>query len=343
MTQSRQVAVAMDWGGTWTRAAVIGRDGEVLWHSRVANPNDRGQAMLLETADGLLREAISWCASRPIAGVGLAIAGPVDAETGALYDPPNLPALDGVSLKARWGPLVGYPVWVGNDANLAGLGELHFGAGRDAARQGTPRRTLVYLTISTGIGGGVVDRERVFLGAGGVAAEIGHMTIDWSESAPQCQCGNRGCLEALASGTAIARIARARLAGPGLPTSALASQGVASITSESVFRAAVQGDRLAKDILEGVVQALSVGLTNVLHLFNPDLVVLGGGVTVGLSELGLLPRIQSLMLQRAMSERHKDFRLVASSLGDGAGMVGAAAMVWKEVDGAQVGELGSVS
>jgi glucokinase len=199
------------------------------------------------------------------------------------------------------------------------------------------------VTVSTGIGGGVVDREQVFLGAGGVAAEIGHMTIDRSESAPQCQCGNRGCLEALASGTAITRIARARLAGPELPTGAWASQDFASITSESVFRAAVQGDRLATDILEGVVQALSVGLTNILHLFNPDLVVLGGGVTVGLSELGLLPRIQSLMLQRAMSERHKDFRLVASSLGDGAGMVGAAAMVWKEVDGAQVGELGSVS
>jgi glucokinase len=334
VTPSQQVAVAMDWGGTWTRAAVIDRDGVTLWHSRLANPTGGSQAQYLETADLLLREAIGWCAARPIAGVGVAVAGPVDAETGTLYQPPNLPVLDGVSLKARWEPLVGYPVWVGNDANLAGLGEFHFGSGMDAARQGTPPRTLVYVTVSTGIGGGVVDQGLVFLGAGGLAAEIGHMTIDRSDSAPQCQCGNRGCLEALASGTAIARMARAVVAGPNSAPSALAAEDAASITSESVFRAAAQGDRPAADVLEGVVQALSVGLTNALHLFNPDLVVLGGGVTVGLTELGLLPRIRPLMLQRAMSERHKDFQLVASRLGDGAGMVGAAAMVWKQVDGA---------
>ena len=333
MTSSAEVAVVMDWGGTWTRAAVIDRSGEILWRSRVANPKNATQALLLEPADGLLWEAIGWCAGRTIAGVGLAIAGPVDAEPGILFDPPNLPALDGVSFKARWEPLVGYPVWVGNDANLAALGEFHYGAGLDAARQGTPSRTLVYLTVSTGVGGGVVDRKQVFLGASGLAAEIGHMTIDRSESAFQCECGNRGCLEALASGTAIARIARARLAGPGSHNSVLASEAVESISSETVFQAASQGDELANDVLEKAVVALSVGLTNVLHLFNPDLVVLGGGVTVGLTELDFLPRIRSLMLQQAMSQRHKDFRLVASRLGDEAGMAGAAAMVWKEVDG----------
>ena len=113
----------------------------------------------------------------------------------------------------------------------------------------------------------------------------------------------------------------------------MASEAVESITSASVFQAASQGDVLANNVLERAVLALSVGLTNVLHLFNPDLVVLGGGVTVGLTELDYLPRIRSLTLQQAMSQRHKDFRLVASRLGDEAGMVGAAAMVWKEVDG----------
>ena len=109
--------------------------------------------------------------------------------------------------------------------------------------------------------------------------------------------------------------------------------GFESITSESVFQAARAGDRLALRILEDVIDALSVGLTNGLHMFNPDLVVLGGGVTVGLTELNFLPRIQELMLQGAMSEGHKDFRLVASRLGDGAGMAGAAAMVWEAVGG----------
>ena len=332
MTQSPQLAVAMDWGGTWTRAAVIDRSGDSLWQSRVANPKEGSQTLLLETADGLLKEAINWCADRTIAGLGIAVAGPVDAETGTLFDPPNLPALDGVSLKARWEPLVGYPVWVGNDANLAALGEFQYGAGKDASSQGSPPRTLVYVTVSTGIGGGVVDRGEIYLGASGLSAEVGHMTIDRSESAPQCQCGSRGCLESLASGTAIARIARTELARSGSPSSAWDTGNGESITSESVFRAASQGDSLATGILGDVVEALSVGLTNAIHAFNPDLMVLGGGVTVGLTELGLLPRIHSLMQQRAMSERHKDFRLVPSRLGDGAGMAGAAAMVWKEVN-----------
>ena len=332
MTSVTQVAIAMDWGGTWTRAAVIDRDGNFLWQSRVANPNEAGQARLLESADGLLREAIAWCGDRSIAGVGLAIAGPVDSETGILYDPPNLRALDGASLKSRWEPMVGYPVWVGNDANLAALGEFHYGAGREGADAGKTCRTLMYMTVSTGIGGGLVDRKQMFLGANGVAVEVGHMTIDQGVAAPQCQCGGQGCLESLASGTAIARIARDRLAGPGAPSSVLAGEAIDSITSESVFRAAAQGDSMAMDVLDGAVQALSVGLTNVLHLYNPDLVVLGGGVTGGLNELGLLPKIKSLMLQRAMSRRHQEFRLVASRLGDGVGMVGAGAMVWQAAE-----------
>ncbi len=332
MASDTPVVVAMDWGGTWTRASVIDRNGDFLWQARSANPKDGSRDRLLDSADRLLTDAISWCGDRPIAGIGVAVAGPVDAETGTLFDPPNLPALNGVSLKARWEPLTGHTVWVGNDANLAALGEYHFGVGRDAPLDGSPPRTLVYVTVSTGIGGGVVDQERLFLGANGLAAEIGHTVIDRSASAPACQCGNRGCLEALASGTAIARTARSRVTETGGQNSALASGNIEAITSETVFQAAGRGDRLALDILEDAVDALSVGLTNALHLFNPDLVVLGGGVTVGLTNLNFLPRIESLMLQRAMSQRHKDFRLAASRLGDGVGMVGAAALVWSSVD-----------
>ena len=331
MTQSPELAVAMDWGGTWTRAAAIARDGKIWWQSRVASPQKASQARLLKSAEGLLREAIEWCAGRPVAGVGIAAAGPVDAATGTLHDPPNLPELDGISLKALWEPMFGHPVWIGNDANLAALGEFHCGAGQEPAADGTPTQTLVYLTVSTGIGGGVVDRGKMFLGANGLAAEIGHMAIDLSGEAPRCQCGNRGCLESLASGTAIALAARTRLAEPGSAGSVLATGDLESIDSQGVFRAASQGDGLAKDILEKMVQALSAGLANTLHLYNPDLLVLGGGVTAGLTELELLPRIHSLIEQRAMSERHKDFRLVASRLGDSVGLVGAATLVWQQV------------
>jgi glucokinase len=156
------------------------------------------------------------------------------------------------------------------------------------------------------------------------------MTIDISDNAPQCQCGNTGCLEALASGTAIAKVARERLAEPGAQSS-LAAHNRKNVTAELVFEAAANGDRLAQRIIDEVVWALSVGLTNLVHLYNPDLMVLGGGVTEGLTRSGLLSRINAAILDRAMSERHKDFRLVPSALGDSAGMVGAATLVWKEM------------
>ena len=327
MTQDKQFAIAMDWGGTWARAAVIDRLGDIHWQSRTPNAPGAGSATLLADAQSLLLKAISWCRDRPVAGLGIAVAGPVDAETGTLHDPPNLRPLNGVSLKDLWQPLLGFPVWVGNDANLAALGEYHHGAGQDAAQ---PPRTLAYVTVSTGIGGGVVSRGEIFLGAQGLAGEVGHMSIDRSATAAQCQCGNRGCLEALASGTAIAGAARNRLSGGQWPGSSIAAEAGKVITSESVFQAAALGDDLALGILEEVVQALAVGLGNVLHLYNPDLLVLGGGVTSGFIQLNLLARIESLTRDRAMSKRHNDFRMLPAKLGEAAGLVGAASQVWQE-------------
>ena len=328
MTQASEVAVAMDWGGTWIRVGILDRDGHILRQDRVGHARGTGKDELLGLAEGLLRQAIDWCGPRTIAGIGVAIAGPVEPETGTMYQPPNLYALDGVSLKPLWEANLGYPVWVGNDANLAALGEFHLGAGRAMAKEGTPSKTLVYLTISTGIGGGVIEHGKMLLGANGLAAEIGHMCVDSREDAIECQCGVRGCLEALASGTAIANIARDRITQGDFPASSLAGESD-SLTSATVLLAAGQGDPLAVSIVDGVVFALSVGLANVLHLYNPDLIVLGGGVTLGLVGLDLLPRIQERVKARAMSELHKKFRLVASPLGDDPGMVGAATLVWQ--------------
>ena len=329
MRQRPEVAVAMDWGGTWVRVAVIDRQGDILWRSQVRNAADADREQLLNTSQELLREAIGWRQDQPVAGIGIALAGPVDAETGILYGSPHLSALNGVCLKALWEPVLGHHILVGNDANLAALGEFHYGAGRAIPGRGNPPRTLVYLTVSTGIGGGVVSGGELFLGAHGLAAEIGHMVIDRSAGAPQCQCGNRGCLEALASGTAIAGTARRRVANEASLIPSLVRAGSEEITAEMVFDAAAQGDALARSILEDAVQALAVGLANLLHLFNPDLVVLGGGVTEGLKTLELLPRIHSLTLSRVMSQRYQEYSLVGSQLGDAAGLVGAAAQVWK--------------
>ena len=325
-----QVAVAMDWGGTWTRTAVVNRQGDILWQSRQPNPQDGTKEEYLSNAEGLLATAIEQ-AGGPVAGIGAAVAGPVEPTTGTFYQPPNLMVLDGISFKALWEKTFDVPVWVGNDANLGALGEYRFGAGKESADLGRPVKTLFYVTVSTGVGGGLVDRGEVFLGANGLTAEIGHTLVNTTDTALVCQCGSRGCLEAMASGTGIERIARERLASGGFPGSALASLDADQVNSEAVFDAAEQKDPLAVSILDGVVSALAIGLTNVVHLFNPDMIVLGGGVTQGLVKLDLLSRIHQEIMDRVMSELHKDFQLTSSRLGDSVGLAGAAALVWDQL------------
>ena len=327
------VALAMDWGGTWARAGVIDRQGRLLWQNRVANAAGATQGELLAAAGSLLREAKGQAGRRPVAGAGIALAGSIDAATGMLLASPNLPALNGVTLAEAWGPLLGAPVWVGNDANLAALGEYYYGAGRPNTPQGRPARTLVYVTFSTGVGAGIVDRGDVFAGASGAAGEVGHMVIDSRADAPPCACGNSGCLEALASGTAIGRSAQARLgdATPGSPLHQ-AYEANAAITGETVFAAAAQGDPIAAAAVEAAAGAIIIGLGNVLNIFNPDVVVLGGGVTQGLLSLNLLESIETGMRRRGISSGHRDFRLATATFGDSQGMVGAASLVWSHYD-----------
>ena len=326
--QRTRAMLAMDWGGTWCRVALVDQQGEILWQARRPNPRSGNTAQYLALADTLLAEAFAL-EDLLAEGVGIAVAGPVDPESGVLYQPPNLMALDGVSLKNLWRERYGLPVVLGNDANLAAIGEFHFGAGRDAAQAGRPHRSLFYVTVSTGIGGGVVERGSLLLGANGLTAEVGHTTVDTSSAAPRCQCGKAGCLEAISSGTAIANYARSALAEGRHPESALAALAPNDLTARAVVAAAVQGDVFANAVIARAVDGLAVGLANVVHLFNPDLVILGGGVSEGLSQLNLLPRIKQGIHDRLMSELHKVFELVPSVLGDNSGLLGAAAAAWE--------------
>ena len=329
-----QVVVALDWGGTWTRTAVIDIKGRILWQTREPNPQNGTKEAYLNNAGKLLANAIQK-AGAPVAGIGAAVAGPVEPTTGTFFQPPNLMVLDGVSFKALWEEAFNVPVWVGNDANLAALGEHYFGAGKESADNGRPVKTLFYVTVSTGVGGGVVDKGSVFLGAHGLTAEIGHTLVDTTSNALECQCGAKGCLEAMASGTGIERIAKQKLATGGFPDSGLAAVNTDSVDSEAVFTAAEKKDPLALSILDGTVSALAVGLTNVVHLFNPDMIVLGGGVTDGLVKLDLLPEIDRRIRERAMSELHKEFQLTSARLGDSVGLAGAAALVWDQLGAAE--------
>ena len=339
------LALAVDWGGTWCRAALVDRDGGIVWQERRANPAGGTAADYLALADGLLADALASSLDQHgegrVFGIGLAVAGPVDPESGILYQPPNLMPLDGVSLKGVWQERYGLPVTAGNDANMAAVGEFRFGAGRIAAEAGRPVKGLFYVTVSTGIGGGLVTADaggeaRLLLGANGLTAEVGHTVVDTAADAPVCQCGLRGCLEAVSSGTAIANYARAGVLGESsfgqgvapprqAQEGALAAGPAGDITAAAVVEAAFRGDGFANAVMSRAVDGLAVGLANAVHLYNPDLIVLGGGVSAGLERLGLLPRIREGICERLMSERHKDFELVPAALGDNSGLLGAAA------------------
>ena len=325
-----QLAVAMDWGGTWIRTALINKQGRILWQDREPNPPNGTKEEYLGNAQALLTEAIRQ-AGGSVAGIGAAVAGPVEPTTGTFFQPPNLMVLDGVSFKDLWENAFNVPVWVGNDGNLAALGEHYFGAGKESADNGRPIKTLFYVTVSTGVGGGLVDKGSVFLGANGLTAEIGHTLVDTTDAALECQCRSKGCLEAMASGSAIERIAKQKVASGLFADSALATLASHLIDSEAVFDAAAKNDPLAVSIVDGAVSALVVGLTNVVHLFNPDMIVLGGGVTQGLVKLDLLLRIRQEVTGRVMSELHKDFQLTSARLGDSVGLAGAAALVWDQL------------
>ena len=316
-----EVAVALDVGGTWARTAVVDEFGNVLWRSREATLRGQGTEALIEQLAQSVRQACDAAAPASVRGIALGMAGPLDPKTGVLFAPPNLTEMDGISLTQRWGDSMGAPVLVGNDATLAALGEHHYGAGQGC-------HTLVYITLSTGIGGGIVVDGHLFQGAAGFAGEIGHTRVE--SNGPECGCGSRGCLEAVASGTGIAQQARTRIARGEASLLAAEVSPIDAIEAVHVFNAAVRQDRLAQDIVDKAARGLGVGLLNVMQLLDPDLIVLGGSVSQQWPVLA--PVVQSYVSENAMNSHFRDnFKVAVSPLGDDVVMLGAAALVWDTV------------
>ncbi|WP_292436978.1 ROK family protein, partial [Mesorhizobium sp.] len=220
----------------------------------------------------------------------------------------NVPLIDILSRQ------FGLPVRLENDANAAALGEWRFGAGRGAG-------SLVFVTVSTGIGGGVVADGHIYHGRRGLAAEIGHMTI--TGEGDRCFCGNVGCFEAVASGTALGRRAtRLTKPGDGSVLRRLSDDG--DVSARHVVDAARAGDAAAGELVDTEAKWLGIGFTNLLHLYSPDLIVMGGGLANGFDLLA--PGIRATVDERAM-KAYRDVPIVPAELGDRAGLVGAASLI----------------
>ncbi len=307
---SAQHVLALDIGGTKLAAGVVDTSGGV--HSFVVASTlaeegpDSGLERLFELGRQAVRE--SGVASPAIAAVGIGAGGPLDAARGVLIAPPHLPGWVDVPLIQRAEEAFGLPAALENDATAAAAGEHRFGAGA-----GT--RHMVYLTISTGVGGGTVIDGRLYRGAGGNGGELGHVTVDY-DGRPCRGCGRRGCLEAYVSGTSIAERAR--------------EAGMEGAVAGDVAEAAKAGDPIAMAVWDETVDALACGLTSIVNLFEPELVVLGGGVVSGTGEQ-LLGPVRTRVRAESMPPAAAEVQIVAAALGKRVGVVGAAAIAIERI------------
>lgn len=319
MVTGKKQVLALDVGGTNFRLALVGEDGGILKQCRGKNPSEDGPGDAIRTILEAASDLLSGVERGSLAGMGIAIAGLVTPETGVLLTSPNLLSWYNTPVKDIFQRELGVTVYVGNDANMAVLGEHRFGAGVDSD-------DVVYLTWSTGIGGGVISGGRLLTGSRGFAAELGHMTIDLN--GPKCNCGSIGCLEMMASGTAIARFAVEALSGGAASAiTGLAGGDPAKVTARTVAQAARSGDRVALDVLRTAATNMGVGLVNLVHIFNPEIIVLGGGV----SQSGdiLFPTVREVVAERIMPDY--SVRIEPAALGDDCGLLGAAALVLEEL------------
>jgi glucokinase len=309
-----ELTIGVDLGGTKLLAGAVDASGTVLTHERrVVSGLPLGELLdVTVAAVAAVRQAVPAAARVPI---GFGIPALIDQRSGDAVRCVHLP-LDGVDFGGRIGPRVGVPVTVDNDANCAALAEWHLGAARGASH-------VAMLTLGTGIGGGLILNGKVYRGALGAAAEMGHAPVDLD--GPPCfgGCPGRGCLEALCSGSALARDARAMAMT--MPDSRLGRDLVAGlpITGERVTELAVEGDPDARGLLWSLGEKLGAGLAGIAMTLNPELIIVGGGVLAA-DEMVLEPARAELR-RRAM-EPSRTVGVVAAGLGPEAGMVGAALM-----------------
>ena len=316
-------ALVADLGGTQTRVALVDAAGTVAARHSTQTLAAEGRDAVMRRLAEALELVASFDASSSITGVGLSLASPVEPGTGVMYNPPNLgPEWHMYTPIPFLQERLNLPVVAENDATLGAVGEHAYGAGRGCGN-------MVYMTVSTGIGGGVIINGRLYTGSNGFGGEIGHMTID--RNGPLCNCGNVGCLEALASGAALARIAQDRLrAGESSVMLDLAGGEIGETDARIVVQAAKRGDSLAQSIMQEAALSLACGIISLMHIFDPELVVVGGSLGQNLEEF--MPVIESEVKKRAMAHFQGAFPVAMSQLGDDVSLLGAAALVFSTTE-----------
>jgi glucokinase len=319
-TIEQKPVLTVDLGGTKIIAAVVLPDGKIISRNYCLTTAGEGPEIVIDRILFAVNRAIAQAnlKTSEVVGIGIAAAGILDTERGIVTTSPNLPHWHNVPLRDIFADRLGIVTYVINDANAAALGEHRLGAG-------VGFDNIVYVTVSTGIGGGIIIGGELYSGADGCAGEVGHMTVE--ADGPQCHCGNFGCLEALASGWAVAKAAIACIKnGEKSSMVELVDGKLEDITAETVAVAARQRDKLAADLVAEAAKYLGIGLANLVNIFNPEIIVIGGG----LSKMGdmLLKPARRVLKERAFQLPAQTVRIVRARLGSNAGIIGAAAYVF---------------
>ena len=313
-----RTVIAADFGGTNLRAAIVDEGGELLERHDIATPGESSTDEILARITDLLSGIVPAHGERPVAAC-LAVPGLINADEGMVLIAPNIAGFRNLVLTRPIESRLGVPTFIENDASAAALGEFRFGAGR-----GT--RHLLHSTLGTGIGGGIVVDRKLYRGAEGLAGEIGHIVLD--PSGPKCNCGSRGCMEALVSGVAFARRAE-KLRASGKAPILAGLVGEREPKASDLFVAAQQGEQVAEAEIRHGGHLLGLGLGSLVNVLNPDAVTVSGGL-LNMGEMLLGPAREAMHSIAYGPASGTLIRL--SQLGDDAGLLGAAAVAFERME-----------
>ena len=315
--------VSVDLGGSKIAVGIISPEYRII--ERGYHPTLAGEGVepVINRLLSAVRQvtAAAGMSLKQLSGISIAAAGAIDSRKRLITLSPNLPGWYDVPLGKIIGERLGVKTWLVNDANAAALAEHKLGAGRGIAN-------LIYISVGTGVGGAIIIDGNLSPGACGRAGEIGHMTIE--NNGPECACGNTGCLEALASGTAITKEALTRIRnGEESSLTHIAAGNPENITAKEIETAAREGDSLAAHVIRNAATYLGVGMVNLVNIFDPEMIIVGGGV----AKMGdlLLNPARHVVKERALPVSAAAVRIVATKLGDDAGLLGAACFAYSDI------------
>ena len=306
--------VGVDLGGTKIYTALVDLEGNIIKEKTVETLAHEGEQAVVGRIVDTINYVIDGTDKNLIKSIGIGSPGPLDVKNGIIIENSNLPFKNFAIVKTIK-ETYDLPTHLDNDANVATLGEFMFGAGK-----GT--ENMVFITASTGIGGGAVLNGKLFRGSTGNALEVGHMTV--ATEGPRCGCGNLGCAEALGSGTAIGKRAKEAV----LSNAVTSLKNYENVTAKEVFKEAANGDRVAKNILNTSLTYLGIAVANTITNFDPEKVVVGGGVVNG-GDI-VIETIRNVVEERCMAAFVENCTIEKAILGGKAGVLGAAALAITE-------------